>query len=153
MPPFIGIDPGLKGYLAVLYNGGEEYALTPLPYEGSVLQAGAWLGNSFLLPEDGVITLEKQFTKGKGMNTILENYGALKAMLRAAGRDYDEVTPRTWKKYFGLEKQEGESDAAFKRRSVTLVEELFGITGITHDAAEAILIAEYGRRRWEDRNT
>ena len=145
MPPFIGIDPGLKGYLAVLYNGGEEYALTPLPYEGSVLQAGAWLGNSFLLPEDGVITLEKQFTKGKGMNTILENYGALKAMLRAAGRDYDEVTPRTWKTYFGLD-----SD---KKKSVALVEELFGITGITHDAAEAILIAEYGRRRWEDRNT
>ena len=145
MPPFIGIDPGLKGYLAVLYNGGEEYALTPLPYEGSVLQAGAWLGNSFLLPEDGVITLEKQFTKGKGMNTILENYGALKAMLRAAGRDYDEVTPRTWKAHFGLD-----SD---KNKSVTLVEELFGITGITHDAAEAILIAEYGRRRWEDRNT
>lgn len=154
MSVFVGIDPGLKGYMATLYSDG-QYALLPLPRQGSLLDARAWQGQAFLIPAGAHILVEQQFAKGRGGKTVLTNYGALLSHLRVAGHDPDTVSATKWKKHYGLTRDKGESDAAYKQRSVNLIDLLrpdIFTPELTHDAAEAVLIALYAQELYERRN-
>jgi hypothetical protein len=81
------------------------------------------------------------------------NYGLLQGVLAASGASWEFITPRKWQKVFQLvfPKSLGLSDTEKKNRHKATAQRLFpkkttGIT-VTHAVADALLIAEYLRRR------
>ena len=147
MSVFVGIDPGLKGYMATLYSDG-QYALLPLPCQGSVLDARAWQGQAFLIPAGSHILVEQQFAKGRGGKTVLTNYGALLSHLRVAGHVPDTVSATKWKKHYGLSKDKVQSLEKVRELRPDIYDD-----DMTHDAAEAVLIALYAQELYERRTT
>ena len=76
-----------------------------------------------------------------------ESFGALLGLLTAAKIPFERVRPAIWCKELGLKKKAQESNIEWKNRHKQLAQELFpGIT-ITHATADALLIAEYCRRK------
>ena len=150
----IGIDPGLKGGIAVLDNrticerkpkirvwdmpvrDGEICARTVSSFislTGSKRKAAVELAG----PHRGQ-GLKSTFTFGRG-------YGKILAALEIAGIEYVTVPPATWKKALGL--------SADKKESAKLADKIYGETdlwrgpndGIKDGRCEAALLAWWGR--------
>lgn len=86
---------------------------------------------------------------GSAMFKFGMNFGAVKMALIAANIPFTEVTPSTWQRVMGIpSKSKSESKPEFKRRIKKRAQELFR-GNITLHTADALLIAEYGRRRSE----
>jgi hypothetical protein len=75
------------------------------------------------------------FTFGRG-------YGSLLMALTAKRVPFDEVPPGTWQKTMGC--LSGGDKNVTKRRA----QQLFPAVKVTHAVADALLIAEFARRRW-----
>ena len=81
------------------------------------------------------------------MFTFGEGFGWLKGVLDAYEISYQEVPPQTWKKEFGLNSK--------KEKSIEVCQQLFPDANLVphgcqkeHDGiAEALLMAEYARRK------
>ena len=141
---YIGIDPGRKGGIAVLADR-EIDLLLPLTKENviSVLIAVRF--------SDAVCCLEKVHAMpGQGsvsMFSFGESYGWLKGAMDMECLSYQEIQPQRWKKEFGLN-----SD---KTKSIEVAKQLFpdadlrpGKCRTDQDGlAEALLMAEYARRK------
>lgn len=138
----IGIDPGKNGGIAVIDELGKAYA-DKMP---ETLQDLFELFNSFRLcydgncrayleqvhssPQQGVVSA---FTFGNG-------FGHLEMALTACGIPFERIRPQAWQKALGC-MTKGDKNVS-KRRA----QELFPSLKITHSTADALLIAEYGRR-------
>ena len=140
---YFGIDPGVGGGIAVLHRDGTVMAVTRMPAtDGDLL---AWLreqarpGDSAVLefvrssPQMGVTSA---FSFGRG-------YGGLRMALCACSVPFDEVTPLKWQTALQC-RSKGDKNVT-KRRA----QELFPSEQVTHNTADALLLAEYGRRRNE----
>lgn len=140
---YIGIDPGKDGALAVLSDGGEVRVIPFDPEEyrnvlGAVYgPSRACLEHVGAMPGQGVTSM---FSFG-------ENFGYIKGLLEAFGISYELVRPQRWKKEFGISE---------KNQSIEVCKRLFpGVPLLKnarckkyHDGmAEALLMAEYARRR------
>lgn len=142
---FTGIDPGKKGGVCVMED---ERILLLLPltkdnfFEAVDLSPGpgemiACLERVHAMPKQGSVSM---FTFGEG-------YGWLKGVLDAEQVRYQEVPPQTWKKEFSLN-----SD---KNRSIEVAKQLFPEVSLflpggrkeQDGLAEALLMAEYARRK------
>lgn len=134
-----GIDPGSSGGLAVLNIDGQLLgtykfknmterdiwdALTEYPI------AIAYLEKVHTMPGQGVAS------SGKFMG----NYGLLRGLLIAGDIPFENPTPQRWQKSINC--MTGGDKNVTKRKA----QELFPGHKITHAIADAILIAEYGRR-------
>ena len=148
--PILGIDPGANGGVGELWHMGEPpkahafsgktlYDLWCLfnSFGQSSFPAKAYLEQVHAMPGQGVTSM---FNFGR-------SYGHLEAMLTASGIPFERVTPSKWQKEFGLYKQKGETNTQKKNRHKALAQELFPNIKITHAIADALLIAEYGRRQ------
>jgi hypothetical protein len=135
----IGIDPGKQGGIACI-NGGTAWTI-PMPETHSdlltELKSIAVLGGCFATlefvsssPQMGV---KSAFTFGEG-------YGALQMALVAAGIPFERVTPSKWQKAMGCLSKGNKNVTKAK------AQELFTTIKVTHKNADALLIAEYGRR-------
>jgi crossover junction endodeoxyribonuclease RuvC len=146
----IGIDPGLQGAIAALNPDGEIELLADLPVitdrtlkwiDGNELQtllgglhrgATAFVERVSAMPKQGVAT---SFSFGVGFGSIL-------GVLQALHVRIEFVTPAVWKKFYGLDRD--------KRASLHRARLAFPLAELNlakHDGrAEALLIAEYGRR-------
>jgi hypothetical protein len=144
---YIGIDPGLAGGIAILNNSGQFIAAIKMPPterdvfetlarwavyydEGSGNGCRATLEFVRSSPQMGVASA---FKFGQG-------YGALKMALVAVGIPFDEVTPQKWQKV--MQCRSGGDKNVTKKRA----QELFPSCKMTHALADALLIAEFGRR-------
>lgn len=142
---FIGIDPGVSGGIAVIDENGdvlrvskmpdtEEDLLEELKHGICITATGrahfATLEYVRSTPQMGVVSA---FTFGRG-------YGALRMALTSLRIPYEEVTPPKWQKAIGC-RTKGD-----KNVSKAKAQELFPNIKITHANADALLIAEYGRR-------
>lgn len=140
---YIGIDPGKGGGLAFL---GAHVEVVKMPEtERDILdclvtakagvigrsQVKAYLELVRSSPQMGVVSA---FTFGLG-------YGFLRMALIACGIPFDSVTPQKWQKALGC--RSGGDKNVTKRRA----QELFPDIKVTHAIADALLIAEYGRRK------
>lgn len=153
MSIYLGIDPGKKGGLAIVDDSSKQ-----------------WSPEVWAMPELLTITFTLlQYAKSVGCKAIIEkaqpmpkqgvssvfsygmNYGIIIGMLIALEIPYIEVRPATWKKKI----LEGVADKTDKKSSIEAALRLFpGVnlypterSKIPSDGiAEAILIAEYGRR-------
>lgn len=136
---FIGIDPGKGGGLAVIEESGLVKDWIKMPETETDLidwlrglrgQPRATLERVRSSPQMGVASA---FTFGRG-------YGSLRMGLIACGIPFDEVTPQKWQRAMNC------LTGGDKNVSKARAQELFPTVKITHAIADALLIAEYGRR-------
>lgn len=142
----LGVDPGKSGGLALLDATGYCVLATKMPERDgdlaiwlasarrTALEAGgtirAFLENVWVSPQMGV---RSAFTFG-------EQVGRIKMALRGTGISYDLVVPVKWQN--ALDCRSGGFKNVTKGRAI----ELFPMVNVTHALADALLIAEYGRR-------
>ena len=136
----IGIDPGLSGGVAFIPDSGTPWAhkmpetdrdLVDLLRDSiNMFEARAFIELVHSSPQMGV---KSAFTFGEG-------YGRLQMALTALGVPYERVRPQVWQKAMGC-LTKGDKNVS-KRKA----QELFPAIKVTHAIADALLIAEYGRR-------
>lgn len=156
---YVGIDPGKTGGIAVL---GDEIRLFPMPDESNPeLMRTIFKGfisdtdNYKVILERPVLIphiVKKVCPKCKswistavmqqGVLTSLINYGILIGLLKAYSIPYEEIESSKWKKAFKLTKDKKLSIAMAKQLYPELTDTIKQKDGL----AEALLIAEYGRR-------
>jgi len=142
----IGIDPGASGGIAWITDG--EPCVEKMPNTltdlwdlihslnfnagpNSMNRPKAYIEQVHSMPGQGVAS---SFKFGQG-------YGALEMALTAAGIPFERVSPQKWQKALGC-LTKGNKNVS-KRKA----QELFPQLKITHATADALLIAEWGRRQ------
>lgn len=142
MKTIIGIDPGQSGGIAWITDGKPCVEKMPETLQDlwdliatfhsfqSCPICFAYLEQVHSMPGQGVAS---SFKFGQG-------YGSLEMALTAAGIPFERVTPQKWQKAMGC-LTKGDKNVS-KRKA----QELFPSMKITHKTADALLIAEYGRR-------
>lgn len=157
---FIGIDPGLSGSIAI-HSDTIEILKMPEEHDKDVLVD---IIKSFSDKGPVKVIIEKQITKQvqsmkpcpkcramipylhpqKGVRTSLINYGIILGILISMKIPYEEVDGSKWKKYYKLE-------GGGKKASIALAKQLFPEyakqIGSDDNKAEAMLLADYGRRQ------
>lgn len=144
---YIGIDPGKNGGIAVFKDLCEYVEVRP--YSDDILLNNMKVGRTF----DIICYLEQVHAMPKqGVSSTFNfgmNYGFIQGVLKAYGIPYELVTPQKWKKEF--------SCTSDKNTSIEVCKRLFPNVNLKaterckkdHDGmAEALLIAEYGRRHY-----
>lgn len=138
----IGIDPGKDGGIAAVWKGvPDAIKMPPTPHDVADYLAGykateiagpikAYIEKVHSMPKQGVAS---SFTFGQG-------YGVLIGALSALCIPYELVTPQTWQKAMGC------MTKGDKNVSKAAAQRLFPSIKMTHAIADALLIAEYGRR-------
>ena len=147
---YIGIDPGKNGGIAIIDSDGviafpfsEERLLIELDGIAQEYECICYLEHVHAMPNQGVSS-----TFNFGMN-----FGFIQGVLKAYEIPYELVTPQKWKKEF--------SCTSDKNTSIEVCKRLFPGVNLKaterckkdHDGiAEALLIAEYGRRHYHGKN-
>ena len=145
----LGIDPGAGGGHGVVGDTAESSFAWKMPpsapeawarLRGEIAGEGvtdAYLEVVHAMPGQGVTSM---FNFGK-------NYGWCEMALAALGIRTHLVRPKVWQKEFGLLSKKGESKKDKKNRHKAEAMRLFPHIKVTHALADALLIAEYGRRQ------
>jgi len=143
---YIGCDPGKSGAMAILWENGmkEVIPFNPVAYIlaiSKVTNTGArkcCLEHVSAMPKQGVTST---FNFG-------ENFGWIQGILDAYGVPYELVRPQKWKKEFSVTADKNSSIAVCKRLFPDI--SLLRTENCRKDddgMAEALLLAEYARRR------
>jgi len=160
-PIFLGIDPGLSGALAVLSADGRLVDVASMPTEphGKSRRVSGRDVRAFL---EGVtdrarrpfgLCMLEQVASRPGQSVVStftfgRAFGVVEGVLSALALPTDYATPQTWKRAFGL----GSDKAESIRKACDLIPALVAWPEqggkLTHDQAEAVLLAEFARRRW-----
>lgn len=149
----IGIDPGKEGAIAIL--GSQAIELRDCPMMGKGIDALGIVALFAQHKENGsFVAIEKaQSMPGQGVVSVFNyglGYGLYLGVLSALKIPFQEVHPQAWKKEFGL-------IGKGKDESIRMARQLFMDSPEVleklqfkkdHGRAEALLIAEYGRRKW-----
>ena len=167
---YIGIDNGSEGAIAIMNSNMK--IVDVLKYPRQNLQAL----HAFLKPysKNVFAVLERPFLggkKNKGNEITFEIFGTHKMNLQALGIPFVLAEPRTnmkncWRKQFNFESKESKD---LKKESISMVNSLFDGQADKYlrqqkkniksrveykkpddNIAEALLLAEYGRRMKED---
>lgn len=146
----LGIDPGVQGGMALLLDGGavvETRALSDLKEEEIRALLAQWKSLGTVPP---VVWIEKVgHIKGDGAGgsfTFGRVYGFLRGVVRGLGMTPRDVYPMFWQAALGC--MTGGNKNVSKRMAIQLFPDHHNSLkrGITHAIADAMLIAEYGRR-------
>jgi crossover junction endodeoxyribonuclease RuvC len=149
---YVGVDPGQKGGLALIKEGlAVEYEIMPPTVKGIM----EWLEkvNYYAFTEKHQIAMVVELAQAfpgagaVGMFNYGRHFGGFEALAVSFDIPYHEVRPAVWKKDMGLN--------AKKVSAISMCERLFPTVNLVfprhkkqHDGvAEAILIAEWGRRK------
>ena len=151
---YIGVDPGKNGGIAKI-NTDTGFVKTVTFSEESLISE---LEGYFMFDKSPLrCVLEKvNAIPGPGVVSMFnfgQNYGFIQGVLKAYGIPYELVTPQKWKKEF--------SCTSDKNTSIEVCKRLFPNVNLKatekckkdHDGmAEALLIAEYGRRHYNGKS-
>ena len=139
---FLGVDVGENGGLAVLSDHGTVVATTRMPAEDADLFA--WIGQWSVKSDAIYATVERVWaTPQMGVVSAFSfggSYRAVKMALAGNHIFFEEVTPMVWQK--SMRCLTGGDKNVSKAKAM----ELFPLIKVTHAIADALLIAEYGRR-------
>jgi len=163
---FVGIDPGVSGGVAIIDADRDVYLLRPMPetglelmillrdavlgfgitFRGALEHVSGWQGGN----KKGDGTEHKsQGAPGSAMFEFGRSFGhcelALAAVNICEGTGYDLVRPQKWQKEFQLPKLDY---SARKRYCRDLAQELFPDVKVTLATGDALLLAEYCRRKY-----
>lgn len=146
----IGIDPGKSGAMAVIYTdeNNQPFRFKVVPFEETAYRdlVASCVGSRVVcclekvgaMPGQGVVSM---FNFGR-------NLGFIEGLLQANKIPYQLVPPQTWKKEFTL--------SSDKQSSIDVCKRLFPHINLlatprsrkeNDGMAEAVLMAEYARRR------
>lgn len=148
---YIGIDPGKNGGIACIGDGknnSEAY-----PYSDDVLINRLGLVCTKCSQNDVICYLEHVHAMPKqGVSSTFNfgmNFGFIQGVLRVYGIPYELVTPQKWKKEFSCTSNKNTSIEVCKRLFPNVNLKATDKCKKDHDGmAEALLIAEYGRRHY-----
>lgn len=145
---YIGVDPGLSGGVAVLTEDATVHILLKTPDS----EAELWEIFDEILPVPAVPVLLEKVHSRPGQSAVAtfsfgQIYGFTRACLTAAELQFEDVQPKAWQKVFGLKKDKLEEYDEYKRRIRDLAQSLFPDVFVTLKTADALLIAEYCRRK------
>ena len=141
MRTYIGVDPGKTGAIAIVRNRVIEFRDWPnyqvlfdlFPIEDNIFIC---IEKAQAMPKQGVVSMFKYGV----------DYGFYLGIFTVKGYAYQEVSPQTWKREFGLiGKDKMESIHMAKKIYPCAAEEL--TRKKDHGRAEALLLAEYARRK------
>lgn len=141
----IGIDPGQSGGIAVIYvptdfvagkMGETERDTAAMLTFPPFMQCFAWIERVHSMPKQGVAS---SFKFG-------QSYGFLRGLLIGKNIPFEEVTPQKWQKEMNC-LSKGDKNVTKAR-----AQQLWPGIKITHAIADALLIAEYGRRIYARRS-
>lgn len=173
---FIGIDPGLQGGIATIREDGvvarpmftvtiEKAGKKRKAYDHAALSDYLWKAS----PRDFYAIIEEQhpmvrFRGGKKQKqgvtstfSIGYGFGALRQCLFDFNIPHDVVRAKEWQKTYGIHGKKGDT----KEQALEVCKELFPDVNLLattrskkpHSGlVDAILIAEWGKRRYEERN-
>lgn len=142
---YIGIDPGKSGAMAII---GAEGNVEVIPFDAVKysLALAKLSGHSVTCCVEKVSAMPRQGVVS--MFNFGHNLGVIEGLLRAYGIPYQLVPPQTWKKEFSL--------SSDKAKSIEVCQKLFPDVSLlatersrkpNDGMAEALLMAEYARRR------
>lgn len=142
---YIGIDPGKDGAMAFLQEEEPPIVITfdmelynRALYEGWHHVCKCCLERVGAMPGQGVTSMFK----------FGENFGFIQGLLTAYSIPYELVTPQKWKKEFQVTGDKNSSIAVCKRLFPDVSLHRTDRCKKDHDGmAEALLMAEYARRR------
>ena len=150
---YVGIDPGAKGAIAIIYPSG-TVVIDDMPTVEDFVKTHD--GVSFGFDTDCRVAIE-QVHPLPGQSCIASfTYGENFLLAKLIGMCYNihpiMVSPQRWKKYYGLKKEPGETKTEYKRKSVDKARELFpqcaDLLKYSKDGrAEALLIANWLREQ------
>lgn len=142
---YIGVDPGKSG--GVAFIRGTERRAVKMP----AVDHDLWdllVGN-----DPATVVIEKVASSPqmgvKSAFTFGQSAGLIRGVCIAAGLQMEYVAPSRWQRYFGLITKGGKigrDSTAKKNRNKSKARELFPELKITHAIADALLLAEYGKR-------
>lgn len=166
---FFGIDPGLKGGIAILDEGaGYSHPMPTIPTgKGSRrtydldeirLRFGGGMQNDYALGQSYFAMIERQQAMpSQGVSSMFMvgyGYGVLCAMLSALRIPYEIVHPKTWQKEFAITSARGDT----KAQSVMVSKKMFPDVCLlptersrkaSDGMSDALLIAEFARRKYK----
>lgn len=155
---FMGIDPGASGGVAVIDGSSADAHAMPASEFGvwELVQSLKLRASAYTEPA-GIVACIEQVTgyvggegnTGSSMFKFGASYGALRMALTAAGISYETVPPHQWQRALGIEKRRaGEDTTRWKNRLKQAAVELFPSIKVTKKTADALLMAEYCRRKY-----
>ncbi len=141
MLQIIGIDPGASGGIAAIHGDATYVSAIPETEHDTCdllrslrmgeYQCHAYIEKVHAFPGQGVASM---FKFGRG-------YGFLRGCLVALGIPFEEVSPAVWQRDL---KCLSKGD---KNVTKAMAQRLFPNLTVTHHVADALLIAEWGRRQ------
>lgn len=165
---YLGIDPGKSGGLALIDSKGKILSLKTMPETeaDTLFCVGSMQVKSNVASKAGDFSIrsviesvrgflgEGTEAPGSAMFNFGWNYGGLRMAMIASGLSFEDVPPQVWQKALKIpsRKKEGrkykETHAAFKNRLKAKAQQLFPRIYITLATCDALLIAEYCRRKF-----
>ena len=148
---YIGIDPGKSGGLAACAWDGKIVAVKMPATERDV-----WDWFVQIRGVDCFAVIEKvggympggRGNIGSAMFNFGASYGGLRMALIAAGIPFEAITPGVWQRALGISpRKKTESKGAWKNRLKAKAQQLFPKLNVTLATADALLIAEYAKRK------
>jgi hypothetical protein len=146
----MGIDPGASGAIVVLGQDNPFiFRLNKATEQDTWNFIGQFIDAPiFAIQEQVGGHIGGQGQPGSAMFNFGETVGQLWMALVAAGIQRERATPQKWQKALGItSRAKTESKTDFKRRLRAKAESLFPSVPMTNDVADALLIAEYCRRK------
>ena len=161
-----GIDPGLQG--AVAFIDGLDYSVFDMPLRKeidgkSIVDCDAIFDMITRFKPD-IIIYEEQGVKGDltGRVSAMSMGRSYQSLLHGIGLYIEHCQPsvirvrsQEWKKSLGVQKKKSDTEKSNKAKTVNFVKILFpkanlyGVKGgLKADRADALAIAEYGRRKY-----
>ena len=141
---FIGIDPGIKGGIAVIYNDSYRVWPTPSTVGGMADVLIELKGQGANLSMYCAIELVHSFP-GQGVASTFKfgmNYGEWLGILATLKIPYIQVTPHKWMRHFGSMPKDKKDR---KNHIKHLAQQRFPDVKITLATSDAMLIANYMR--------
>jgi len=178
-PVFFGIDPGASGGIALLWDTGHLLRVVKMPRTETdiLLSFGSYWRPSRLALTNAHACIEKVHSfPGQGVASTFKfgrSYGFLRGCLIASKIPFEAITPRVWQKAMGIEPRKKtkvkirnfvgtvrqlkdtwdftESKVQFKNRIKGVAQRLFPEEKITLATCDALLLAEFCRRKYFER--
>lgn len=152
MTTTIGIDVGASGGIAVLWADPSQH---PLAVKMPETQRDLFVLLAHLEGNGDVVAFVEKVGATPQMGVVSafkfgQSVGTITMACVAAGIRMELVTPQKWQKALSLKptgRGIGQGDTDKKNRNKARAQELFPMLKITHAIADALLIAEYGRRQ------
>lgn len=151
----VGIDPGLRGAVAVIDDVRKLHSVYDCPILGSRTKTGGYNERAMwtLLEElaPGMVVIERQQTMPKqgiaSSGKTMYGFGLWVMAIVATGVPYYIVQAQAWKKFMlaGLDRSDKNVSRMVALRCFPALADKLARVG-DDGRAEALLIAEYGRR-------